>query len=147
MSIIHLDTELIDPFEKRPIGEELTIKITDVMTVIRNNSITATMEYLQAKLDLAKPMTVGVICKAALLRNNRPSEQQKPPSQEDKVKRFDLALRIGENKKVDLEHREIVIIQNLIGMDYGPLVVGVMQKHLEDKGDGVTESTRKGSKK
>lgn len=76
-----------------------------------------------------KSLTLKKVCVDSLLLNT-----QDDTSGDEKAERYMLAMKIHEAKKeVDLESKDIVIIKELIGKNYGPLVVGQAHLMLEGK--------------
>jgi hypothetical protein len=66
------------------------------------------------------PLTLGKVCEDALLANNLPGDT---PTPEEKNKRFWLVLKIHANKD-PLTADEIATAKKVIGLAYGPLVIG-----------------------
>lgn len=58
-------------------------------------------------------------------------QQEMALSGEEKVKKYDLMLRINNSDDVDLDENEIVLLKKLIGKFWGPLVVGQMYDFLK----------------
>ncbi|MFA5406994.1 MAG: hypothetical protein WC307_06580 [Candidatus Nanoarchaeia archaeon] len=79
--------------------------------------------------ELHEAVTLKSISRTALL-NMAPDEKLKP---EDKVKRYDLAMKIYLGTKVDLTIEEIAMLKPIIGNSFGPLVVGRAYSMLEKK--------------
>ena len=61
-------------------------------------------------------------------------EEEKIDGQE-KLKRYELASKIIKNPKLDLMAEEIVKIKELTAKVYGTMVVGIVYKILEGKGE------------
>ena len=61
-------------------------------------------------------------------------EEEKIDGQE-KLKRYELASKIIKNPKFDLMAEEIVKIKELTAKVYGTMVVGIVYKILEGKGE------------
>lgn len=60
-------------------------------------------------------------------------EDERNLSGEEKVKRYDLAMRITSITEPDLTAEETALIKKLIAKAYSPLVVGQAWKMLENK--------------
>ena len=77
------------------------------------------------------------ICVDSLLANLGQGEKD---TSENKVKRYSLAIKIHESKKdIDLEAEDISLLKELIGNNYGPLVVGQAHHMLENKNKKETK--------
>lgn len=86
-----------------------------------------------------KAMTLRKICVDCLLAN---AAQGEKITGEDKAKRYQLAMKIHETKKdIDLESEEISLVKELVGNNYGPLVVGQVHLMLENKNGKKTTSS------
>jgi hypothetical protein len=76
-----------------------------------------------------KPLTLGVIAVNALLEVVPKNED---PTADVKVQRWKIAQRVaGADGDVDITVEEIVLVKRLIGVAYGPLVVGQAFEMLE----------------
>lgn len=102
------------------------------------------IQFNQNLVDLAgeniviqdEEVTLRSVCVNALL-----SEFQNENSTgEDKVKRYELAKRIYENDELELEAKQIALLQERVGKNYLPLIVGQATKMLEGEADGETSS-------
>lgn len=51
----------------------------------------------------------------------------------DKVKKYELALRIYKNDEVELSAEDIVLIKKCVGENFAPIVVGQVWELLENK--------------
>jgi len=75
-----------------------------------------------------EPMTARMVATRALTSVLR-GEQDLPG--EEKVTRFQLALRIMNEDEPDLKVEEIVLVKKVVGKMYGPLIVGRMWAILD----------------
>jgi len=66
-------------------------------------------------------ITLAVIAENALLQAY---SDETNLSGEDKIKRYTLARKIEDNKKVDLSAEEIALLKKLIAKSYNPLITG-----------------------
>ena len=66
-------------------------------------------------------ITLAVIAENALLQAY---SDETNLSGEDKIKRYALARKIEDNKKVDLSAEEIALLKKLIAKSYNPLITG-----------------------
>ena len=76
----------------------------------------------------SEPMTVRLAATRALTAQYR--DEQSLPGDE-KVTRFHLALKLTDEAEPDLKAEEIVLIKNVVGKMYGPVVVGRMWSILD----------------
>ena len=67
------------------------------------------------------PMTVRLAATRALTASFRDEQSL---AGDEKIARFHLALRLTDEDKPDLKAEDIVLIKNLVGKMYGPVVVG-----------------------
>lgn len=72
------------------------------------------------------PLTLGKACEDALIANNLPGDS---PSTTEKGDRFRLALKVHAGKE-PLTSEEVVLLKKVLGLAYGPLVVGRAQELL-----------------
>ncbi len=79
-------------------------------------------------------LTLKKVCVESLLASFGQGEKD---TGEDKAKRYILAMKIHEAKKDvdDLEAEDISLLKELIGNNYGPLVVGQAHMMLENKNE------------
>ena len=75
-----------------------------------------------------KEITLSLICTRALLT---PTENDRGEKGEMKFKRFLLAKKIYNGKDVELEAKEIVLLENAVGNLFAPLIVGRIHEMLE----------------
>lgn len=68
-----------------------------------------------------KTLTLGEVCANALLAQF-PDETNLPGA--DKVKRFDLAMKVSTAKNVTLSAEDTALLKTVIAKGFGPLVVG-----------------------
>lgn len=74
--------------------------------------------------------TLRGICTNALVAQ---FQDERNLSGEDKVKRYDLALKITNEDVLDLPHDDLALIQKLVAKMYGPLFVGQVWAMLDPK--------------
>lgn len=86
------------------------------------------------KLD--KDLTLKIIITDALLQMN-PDERNL--SADEKLKRYELALKIRKNDAISLESDDTVLIKMLINKVYGTLVIGQTHSLLEGKTTGLED--------
>lgn len=72
-------------------------------------------------------LTLGKVCVGALMSFNPESRI----SGEEKVKRYDLALRIYKGGIIDVTSEEIVLMKKRVGEGFAVIVVGQVLKMLE----------------
>ena len=73
------------------------------------------------------PLTLGKVCEDALIANTLPGDQ---PNADEKTKRFMLVLKVHANND-PLTAEEVTMIKKVVGMAYGPLVVGRVAELLD----------------
>lgn len=73
------------------------------------------------------PVTLGKICEDALIAT-MPGDN---PTPEEKGSRFRLAMKVHEGK--DLVSEDITLLKKVIGLAYGPLVVGRAYELLDSQ--------------
>lgn len=79
--------------------------------------------------DGNEELTLGLVCINILLAN-LPSEKE--IDGKEKFKRFKLAQKIDKaDNKITINAEEVVLLKNLIGKAYSPLVVGRAYQILE----------------
>lgn len=69
----------------------------------------------------SKPATLRAICVDALLNQY---EAERNLSGEEKMTRFNLAVRITNEDEPELRSEEVTLIKKVVAMMYGPLVMG-----------------------
>lgn len=67
-----------------------------------------------------REVTLGEVCVEALLS----TDKENPISGTDKLERYNLALEIHTGKKETLSAEEIVLLKDLLGKLYTPIIVG-----------------------
>lgn len=77
--------------------------------------------------ESGKQVTLDVVCINALMSNN-PEERV---SGDEKLKRYDLALKIKNSNELNLSSEDITLLKKLIGNVYSTLIVGQSYKMLE----------------
>lgn len=73
------------------------------------------------------PLTLGKVCSDALIAS-LPGES---PTPDEKGDRFRLALKIAQRPTDAISATEIVLIKKVVGLAYGPLVVGRVNELLD----------------
>ena len=73
------------------------------------------------------PVTLGKICEDALIAN-LPGDN---PTPDEKGNRFRLAMKVHEGK--DLVSEDITLLKKVIGLAYGPLIVGRAYELLDSQ--------------
>jgi len=56
---------------------------------------------------------------------------------EEKVKKYELGVRIHQNDEIDLTAEEAALVKKRIGDVYGPIVVGQVFRLIENKEIGI----------
>ena len=83
--------------------------------------------------------TLRKVCTDALVSVGQREGVVQP---DEKIHRYDIALQIQRNDAVELEAKDIAMIQRLVGKRYSPIVVGQAHRMLEgpyeDDGTGET---------
>ena len=87
-------------------------------------------EAMEGEGKGAKALTLGSVATEALLAVFQ-DEQALPGN--DKVRRYELALRVHKGGKQDMKAEEIVEIKTLVGKAFAPIIVGQAWKMLEGK--------------
>jgi len=85
-------------------------------------------------------LTLKTVIISALLQL---SVDEKNLSIDEKLKRYDLALRIQKSDAISLESDDIVLIKKLVNKIYGTIIVGQVCNILEGRGTGLIEETAK----
>lgn len=73
------------------------------------------------------PLTLGKIAQDALIAPTLPNDQ---PTPEEKGRRFWLAMKIHDGATA-LTAEEVALIKKVVGLAYGPLVVGRVSEMLD----------------
>ena len=102
----------------------MKIKVNQVLKDLKGEDLKAGGE------DKEKGLELKVICTNALLSDN--AEIEKIDGNE-KMTRFLLAEKIQKANELDLTVEEITKIKKVIGLFYGPLLVGRAYNALEGK--------------
>lgn len=76
--------------------------------------------------EKSPPLTLGKVCEDALIAT-LPGES---PNEAEKAKRFWLALKVHAGDK-ELTVDEIALVKKVVGMAYGPLVIGRVTELLD----------------
>lgn len=122
---INMTQELLD-VDGKPINSTKECVILDM----EGNIIKKGGKEVITVITTDDSLTLKKICVDALLMNS----QDEKISGEDKAKRYQLAMKIhGAKKDVDLESGDITTIKEIIGKNYGPIVVGQTHLMLENK--------------
>lgn len=86
------------------------------------------------------PFTLKQACVDALLMN---TQDEKKISGTDKMKRFELSIKLYKGGSIDLKSEEITLLKELIGENYGSLIVGQVYLLLENKKSPMKSDTDK----
>lgn len=78
----------------------------------------------------SRPATLRGACANALVAQ---FQDEQNLSGEEKVKRYQLAMKIINEDAVDLPAADVALIQKLVAKVYGPLIVGQVWEMLEPK--------------
>lgn len=89
----------------------------------------AVLEDFEGKkiVDNERPVTLGAISINSLFAMAKDDNT----SGEEKLKRYDLGMRLKKGGVVDVTAEEVTLLKNLIGKFYSVLVVGQAYKILE----------------
>ena len=79
-----------------------------------------------------KPMTLGSVCSEALLNNY---DDDRGATGDAKLKRFRLAMKVGDGGEVELKVEEITELKTFIAKAFGPLIVGRAYDLLDPESD------------
>jgi len=109
----------------------MKINVTQQLTELDGTPMVTGRQICQvcgSVIGESEPMTVRLAATRALTAQYR--DEQSLPGDE-KVTRFHLALRLTDEPEPDLKAEEIVLIKNVVGKMYGPVVVGRMWSILD----------------
>ena len=73
------------------------------------------------------PLTLGVACEQALIATNLVGDN---PTPDEKTKRFWLAMKIHDAKQ-ELTAEDVSLAKKVVGLAYGPLIVGRVTQLLD----------------
>lgn len=112
-------TQVLTDFDCKPLTEDVS-----------NGEVNASGKPIMVKEEI----TLRKVLCAALLN---PSQKDQNLQADEKIVRYDLALRIhdaGRNKiKIDLSHTDRTLLERLISDRYAPLMVGICHHLLADR--------------
>jgi len=133
---INFDTILKD-FNDKEIGNdtitfnELTNLINQSIIQVKSTDVKSLVENLKEYFTY-EPFTLKTACFNVLGATIKGEENL---SGKDKMKRFELAMKIKDSGEINLTSEEITLLKELIGKMYGTLIVGRCYEILDPKED------------